>query len=309
MLGIVARAGGEHRGDGGVQPGARLRGQVAVDGLADEVVGEPVPATGQWLDQLGLRGRSQWLEQVGRRCRREGLQRGEVELAAQHRGSAERPGHPGQPGDPGADGLADARRDGPVLRARARTGGEQPPDLGDEQRIPAGAVDDRRGEVPAGRPSQCVRDQRRDRGGVERGEPHPGAGSLQGGHHLAHLRVPACLDGPVGADQQHRRRADLPGQEQQQAAGRAIGDVQVVEQHHQGWSVGGRPQQHAAHALAPPASRLGQGVPQDAQLDVAADQLHRLLLPRQRNARRNESFLATARLPDVHVPTRGADHD
>ncbi|RAO16844.1 hypothetical protein GUI43_01083 [Micromonospora noduli] len=240
----------QHLGDGRVPGGAARRGQVGVERVADQDVGEAQPPVGlPFGEEPGCQGAVHGVQ----RCRRvtgQHAQHVRVEVPAEHgRLPQHGTGRGRQLRQPVPDHVAYPRRYGgqPRLpRARVQLG-----QFADEERVTAAALMDR----PGGGLVQFRPDDGAGQlAGRRRGQPgkilpdrlQPG-GAGQGGGQLR-----ADLGGPVGAEDQHRPAGRLRAGEQcgQQVQGVTVGAVQVVEDQQDRLPVGDRRDQRGHRAVS-----------------------------------------------------------
>ena len=209
-----------------VQLGAARRGQRVVERAADQLVREAVrePDRRQLLDHAGVHGlveRGQQLADVGARG---GAQHLELELRARRRGQLQQlAGRGPQPREPPAHDLAHALRRAEVTRV-----GEGAPELADEERVAAGELADRAGDL---------RVRAHELGHLVAGQPrepqaHDVLGAAQVGERLAQ-RVRHV--GVAERRQQQQPRAPAAARQvAQQAERRPVGPVHVLEHEQHG---------------------------------------------------------------------------
>ena len=227
-----------------VQPKAPAGRDAVIQGVADQRVAEPQQAgrAGNRGHQPGGDARVQDVQQLARRESGKLFQRGQRELAPEHRRQAEYPAAwlwqarrppPDDRADPFRDGQRQPRRvDGPL---QAALGGQQPGHLPHEQRVALGAaVHGRHHALPRHDPGDLL-DEAGDAGLIQAGKPNvPGrrfAGKLRqrDGQRVAAVQ----LNVAVGAQHQHPGVAELAGSEpQQQDRGRVSG-MQIIQHEHQ----------------------------------------------------------------------------
>ena len=227
-----------HRGDPGVHPGAAQLGQVGVQGVADQRVGEPDPARAGSVSSPATTPASSASRRASSSVSAARDQHVHVGLPAHHRGQPQhRHGRLGQPGQPAAQHVAHALGHlGQRRPARPRW-----PAAG---RSPAGRTGCRRCARRA-RPRSAGRPGRRHRGrpapatsagaSPARREPVRRAAGQRGQRLVQPL---AAVGRPVRGHQQHRRPVQLAGRARQQRQRLAVGAVQVVQ--HDGQRAGRR---------------------------------------------------------------------
>jgi hypothetical protein len=225
-------------------------GELLVQGLVDERVGEPEPARSPL--QLGheprVHGLLEGVEDDARRHAGDPGDHIQVEVASldRCRGQA-RVGGLREPVEPPADHMAypfGNTRSLEPARLQAMLGGQQADQLADEVGIALGLVVDGGDEVGRRIGPGHPGDEAADVAAVEAGQRQVHGCRLpeQLGQGAAQRMPPIDLHVAVGADDQQARVGQLPGDKAEQQQARPVGPVQVVEDEDQPTTRGRRVQ-------------------------------------------------------------------
>ena len=223
--------------DGGVQPGAPRGGEVAVERLADEAVGEAERAgrPRRLLEQLHGERLVEALEEVGAADARGPLDGRELEVAALDGGHLERVADLGaQRQQALADGVADPVGQRHALAQRlvdAALGHEQAHDLVGVEGVALGQLVQGVHELLGRVGAAAVDDQRAQVVVLEAAEVEAHAEARELAEHGLDLGPAPRPRLVVGGDDQHARLAQRAGEEGEQQQRRQVGGVEVVEEH------------------------------------------------------------------------------
>lgn len=238
-LGGAGRRALERLAHRGVQPGAARGREVAVEGLADEAVGEAeAPGrAGRLLDELHGEGLVELLEQVRPSDARGALEDGEAEVAALHGTDLECLADLGaQRQQAPADGIAHAVGERDALAQRQvdePLRHEQAHDLVGVEGVALGERAQRVHELLGGVGAAAVDDERAQVVVLEAAEVDalPEAAELaEHGLELGPAPGPGLV---MRGHDEDARVAQRSGQEGEQQQRRQVGGVEVVEQRHQ----------------------------------------------------------------------------
>nr|WP_281246695.1 hypothetical protein [Geodermatophilus amargosae] len=256
------RAGRQDVGHPAVHARPLDRAQVGQQHLADQVVRHPHPARGR-LDQ---QPRAQRRRHPAVVAGRDGGQQADRHVPAGDRGRGEHvPRGRGQARQTQPDDVADPGRHS--LPGRRRQRGQ----LGDEERVAAGALGQRGGDRAAARAAAQLRDQVGDLAGRQPGQPQPARARQPGGQpeHPGERRVAGGLLA-AGRRQQQPAAVQLGEDHLEHVQRVAVGPLQVVEDDEQR-PLGGEGVQPAGGVQAE--GEPGAGVGAERRLGQPAEHL------------------------------------
>ena len=228
------------QGGGGleVEPGPGRRVELAVQDLAEQVMGEPPGAelAGRGDQHPGPGGLAEQGQHRAGGLAGHGGQDLGPEVGTEHRGRLQQPeAGVAEGGQPAQDRIAHPVRD----LGGARVGDQQPADLLDEERVAAGAPPHARAQLGVGLAAGDAGEHLGDLGGVEAAQGQGPALGLQPGDRAGQRVAGRHLDVAVGDDQQLGAAAGPPGVEGGQLDRCRVGPVEVVEHDHQRPGPGG----------------------------------------------------------------------
>ena len=228
------------QGGGGleVEPGPGRRVELAVQDLAEQVVGEPPgPELAGGGDQHpGPGGLAEQGQHGAGGLAGHGGQDLGPQVGTEHRGRLQQPeAGVAEGGQPAQDRVAHPVRD----LGGARVGDQQPGDLLDEERVAAGAPLHAGAQLGVGLAAGDAGEHLGDLGGVEAAQGQGPALGLQPGDRGGQRVAGRHLDVAVGDDQQLGAAAGPAGVEGGQLDRCRVGPVEVVEHDHQRPGPGG----------------------------------------------------------------------
>jgi hypothetical protein len=257
-------------GDPQVQAGAGPGIEPLEDRLAEQIVGEAVGpqgtvGAGQDVGQDGL---AEQVVHVGDGLAGEPGEQAGADLRPHHGGRRDQLGAGrGQPGQAPLDHLADPERD-PGRPGGVALGGQQPGHLLDEERVAAGPPPDGGDQPGVGLAAEHAGHHARHLLLGERPQGDDGAPGGEAGEQ-GHERVAGGLvEVAPGAQHQHGRGRESPGQEVEQLERRRIGPLEVVQDdqqrsfpgpgHQHGGELVEQPEPGRRGQLVSPARRVGR---------------------------------------------------